>query len=164
MDPENPSAEEQYITLIWDFEYVLGSRPEAAIPAETITEEKPIDKFCRPVTANRYNCNNCANFSPNMLCLVSLMLDEYRQDEEGLCCEALAELQVSEVDDLEESQTELPNVELYSETFVVTGSYQEERYNIKKLFSNARWLEEPVKRLFKCGPNLSQTTSRTKML
>ena len=91
------------------------------------------------------------------------MLDENRQDEEGLCCEALAELEVSEVDDLEESQTELPNVELFSETFVVTGSYQEERYNIKKLFSNARWLEE-LKRLFKCGPNLSQTTSRTKML
>ena len=64
------------------------------------------------------------------------MLDENRQDEEGLCCEALAELEVSEVDDLEESQTELPNEELAIQR-PLWSLVRSTKSDIKKFFSNA---------------------------
>ena len=127
VNPEE-TTQEMTGTLIWDLSIQHQSIPAVAIPASVTNSTKPIDAYCHQVDLEMVTCN-CSNFAPDMKCLVSIMSDQLVQELNGTSLETPDLDSVQEYEfDTDISGPEEPADEFYSESFTVTGSYNEDRY------------------------------------
>ena len=89
-----------------------------AVPACEVTEVSAIDVFCRPVDLNQTTCN--CSFGLQLPCLVHFIADhQLAQVDSNLDTQSPNWKDVSRATSDEE---------LYAESFIVKGSYHEDRY------------------------------------